>query len=201
MSPTRLLVLGVVRMYGKVHGYQVRRELLTWSADRWANVQPGSIYHALKKMAAEGLLAAVADKPDGPGPDRVAYRLTDDGETEFQVRLAQMIADTDTDGAQDAFTFAAALTFLPCLPRERAISLLRHRLTRLEGQSATNRSVLAGGAGWGHPAHVGELYRLWGTNVEATIEWLRGLIKRLEEGQYVMADDPGQHFGAPPEIK
>ena len=47
MSATRLLVLGVVRMFGRAHGYQVRRELLTWSADEWANVQPGSIYHAL----------------------------------------------------------------------------------------------------------------------------------------------------------
>ncbi|AIJ26081.1 PadR family transcriptional regulator [Amycolatopsis methanolica] len=201
MSPTRLLVLGVVRMYGRAHGYQVRRELLTWSADRWANVQAGSIYHALKKMAAEGLLEAVPDEPEGRGPDRVAYRLTDDGETEFQVRLAQMIAETEGDGAQDAFAFAAALTFLPALPRDRALSLLRHRLTRLEGQLATTRSVLDGGADWRHPDHVGELYRLWGTNVEATIEWLRGLIKRLQDGEYVMADDPGRHFGAPPEIK
>jgi DNA-binding PadR family transcriptional regulator len=60
LSATRLLVLGVVRMYGRAHGYQVRRELLTWSADKWANVQPGSIYHALKKMTAEDLLDLAA---------------------------------------------------------------------------------------------------------------------------------------------
>ncbi|NIH78533.1 PadR family transcriptional regulator [Amycolatopsis viridis] len=201
MSPTRLLVLGVVRMYGKAHGYQVRRELLTWSADRWANVQPGSIYHALKKMAAEGLLEAAADEPEGRGPDRVAYRLTADGEAEFQAGLAEMIADTEADGAQNAFAFAAALTFLPCLPRERAVSLLRQRLARLESELGLVRDTLEGTSCWANPAHVSELYRLWGVNVEATTEWLRGLIKRLEEGAYVMADDPGHHFGAPPEIK
>jgi len=27
-----------------VHGYDVRRELLSGSADKWANVQPGSTY-------------------------------------------------------------------------------------------------------------------------------------------------------------
>jgi len=193
-----LLVLGVVRMYGKAHGYQVRRELLNWSADRWANVAPGSIYHALKKMAAEGLLESVPDEPEGRGPDRTAYRVTDEGETEFQVRLAQMIAETDGDGAQDAFSFAAALTFLTSLSRDRALSLLRHRLTWLEGQLATTRSVLDCGVDRGHPEHVGELYRLWGTTVEATIEWLRGLIKRLRDGEYVMADDPGHDFGTPP---
>ena len=73
MSATRLLVLGVVRMYGSAHGYQVRRELLTWSADKWANVAPGSIYHALKKMAAEKLLEEVATETEaqGPGPHRL----------------------------------------------------------------------------------------------------------------------------------
>lgn len=50
MSATRLLVLGVVRMYGRAHGYQVRRELLSWSADKWADVQPGSIHHALNLL-------------------------------------------------------------------------------------------------------------------------------------------------------
>ena len=80
MSATRLLVLGVVRMHGSAHGYQVRRELLTWSADKWANVAPGSIYHALKKMTAEDLLEQVEVEPGDAGPDRVAYRLTEDGE-------------------------------------------------------------------------------------------------------------------------
>src|SRR5690606_25439495 len=88
VSATRLLVLGVVRMYGKAHGYQVRRELLTWSADKWANVQPGSIYHALKKMTAEDLLERVDIEPGESGPDRTAYRLTARGEAEFQMLLA-----------------------------------------------------------------------------------------------------------------
>jgi hypothetical protein len=28
-------------MYGTAHGYQVRRELLSWAADNSADVQPG----------------------------------------------------------------------------------------------------------------------------------------------------------------
>ena len=45
MSSTRLLVLGVVRIFQPVHGYDVRRELLSWRVDQWANVAPGSIPH------------------------------------------------------------------------------------------------------------------------------------------------------------
>ena len=39
-----MMILGLVQWMQPVHGYDVRRELLSWSADKWANVQPGSIY-------------------------------------------------------------------------------------------------------------------------------------------------------------
>ena len=51
MSAVRMLVLGVLRNLGQAHGYQVRRELLTWRADAWAHVDPGSIYQALRTLA------------------------------------------------------------------------------------------------------------------------------------------------------
>ncbi|GAA4671385.1 MULTISPECIES: PadR family transcriptional regulator [Amycolatopsis] len=198
MSATRLLVLGVVRMHGSAHGYQVRRELLTWSADKWANVQPGSIYHALKKMTAEKLLEQV-ETESGTGPDRTAYRLTEDGETEFQLLLAKYLSQSgEPDSSQDAYRLGAALTFLPALPRARAISLLRQRATQMEAQRATVAGVLEHGTDWGQPAHVSELYRLWGAQVGVTVEWARDLIARLEAGEYVMADDPGQSFGQRP---
>jgi DNA-binding PadR family transcriptional regulator len=196
VSATRLLVLGVVRMHGTAHGYQVRRELLSWSADRWANVAPGSIYHALKQMTKEGLLAPV-DQEAGAGPERTGYRLTADGETEFQTLLSKSITDVDSDRTGE-YSLAAALTFMTALPRKRAISLLRHRLTQLEGQRGSARGLLTDGREWGQPAHVTELYRLWLAHIDATATWTEDLVKRLETGEYVMADDGPDHFGGPP---
>lgn len=197
MSATRLLVLGVVRMYGRAHGYQVRRELLSWSADKWANVAPGSIYHALKKMAGENLLEEVAaDDDQARGPDRVAYRLTPDGETEFQLLLAKSLSEDD-ESPQSGYRLAAAVTFLPTLTRARAISLLRLRITQVRGQEATTRHLVEEAEDWGQPPHVMELYRLWLTNAEAVASWLEGLVARLTAGAYVMADDEGTEFGFP----
>lgn len=199
MSATRLLVLGVVRMHGDAHGYQVRRELLAWSADKWANVAPGSIYHALKKMAQETLLEEVAtgQEPSGAqGPDRTAYRLTPEGETEFQVLLTKYLAESD-DSAQGSYRLAAAVTFLPALPRAKALSLLRHRMTQLSGQRAGARDLLENGTSWGQPEHVDELYRLWLRSMDAQDQWLRELVASLEGGRYVMVDDDGPEFGAP----
>ncbi|OLT49248.1 PadR family transcriptional regulator [Saccharomonospora sp. CUA-673] len=188
MPATRLLVLGVVRMYGRAHGYQVRRELLSWSAERWANVQPGSIYHALKRLASEDLLQQVETTP-GKGPDRFAYTLTDAGERDFQRELQQRIADV-TSSPADASAFTAALVFITALPRKLALELLEYRVTQLEGQRANVATVLDKGSDWGHPAHVNELYRLWLGHCDADLTWTRELVERLRSGEYVMADDP-----------
>ncbi|NUT10617.1 MAG: PadR family transcriptional regulator, partial [Nonomuraea sp.] len=55
MSATRLLVLGVVRLHGRAHGYLVGSELESWEAGQWAGLRSGSIYHALRQLAKEGL--------------------------------------------------------------------------------------------------------------------------------------------------
>ena len=199
MSATRLLVLGVVRMHGKAHGYQVRRELLGWSADKWANVAPGSIYHALKQMTKEGLLELVDVASAEAGPERTGYRLTQDGETEFQLLLAKSLTDVDGDQASQ-YDLCAAVTFMTALPRKKALSLLRHRLTQLEGQRANAKGMLAESTDWGQPAHIGELYRLWLVHVDATTVWTEDLVKRLESGEYMMADDGPDHFGSPGDV-
>jgi DNA-binding PadR family transcriptional regulator len=157
VSATRLLVLGVVRMYGRAHGYQVRRELLSWSADKWANVQPGSIYHALKKMTAEQLLEKVDVEPGDAGPDRVAYRLTAEGERELLVLLARALADSPMSRPE----MAAAVGLLPALSRQHALSLLRKRLVDFEAEARQARLLIDSGDGWGKGAHVTELFRLW----------------------------------------
>ena len=61
-------MLGVVRIFQPVHGYDVRRELMTWHAEEWANVAPGSIYNALKSLARDGLLEVVGTKQSAAGP-------------------------------------------------------------------------------------------------------------------------------------
>ena len=65
-----MMILGLVQWMQPVHGYDVRRELLSWNADKWANIQPGSIYHALRKLSEEELLREVATEQVGARPAR-----------------------------------------------------------------------------------------------------------------------------------
>lgn len=194
MSATRLLVLGVVRMQGQTHGYRVMRELLNWSADKWANLQPGSVYHVLKKGAAEGLLDPVTVESTGSGPSRTSYRLTEDGEREFLRLVERYLSEPDPTG----FNFSAAVAFMTCLPRMHVISLLEYLRTQIDGSAQTTRHAAEQASEWGQPAHVTELYRFWTGHMDATMHWLAGLIDRLRSGEYEMADDTDDPFGAPP---
>jgi hypothetical protein len=149
-------------------------------------------------MAKEGLLAPEDAEPGAAGPGRTAYRLTQDGEIQFQTLLGRMLAQPD-ESNHDAYGLAAAVTFITTLSRPNAISLLQHRLTLLSGQHANVASALGRAAEWGHPKHPEELYRLWCAQIDATAQWTRDLISRLEAGEYVMADDKERAFGEPDE--
>lgn len=77
---TRLLVLGVVRGFGRAHGYLVNHELQDLLVKDWANIRSGSIYHALKQMTKEGLLRAIETDA---WPGRIDYEVSEKGEEDF----------------------------------------------------------------------------------------------------------------------
>ena len=90
MSTTRLMILGLVQWMQPVHGYDVERELESWQAEEWANIAPGSIYHALRKLAEDGLLEEVATEQVGARPARINIPdAPPKGELEFEELLRQ----------------------------------------------------------------------------------------------------------------
>ncbi|HZG05710.1 MAG TPA: PadR family transcriptional regulator [Streptomyces sp.] len=186
MSAIRLLVLGAVRQHGRAHGYQIRNDLEFWGAHEWSNAKPGSIYHALKQMAKQGLLVAHDTAPStAGGPPRTEYELTDAGEEEF-LRLLRW-ALTAHDEKPDVLT--AGIGFIVDLPRQEAIALLKQRVKALEEWSeevARYWTPQSAPEEWGH---IGEIMKLWVHTATSGAEWTRGLIERLENGAYVMAGE------------
>src|SRR5690606_16766220 len=139
MSATKLLVLGIVHLSGGAHGYQVRSELQGWGAEIWAKIKPGSIYHALKKAAADGLLTEHAE-PGSSGPDRVLYRATARGRDE----IVELVRD-GLRRTHDPTMLDAAITMLPMLTRADAIAHVNERVARLEAE------LVEQATGWENP--------------------------------------------------
>ncbi|MBB6171623.1 DNA-binding PadR family transcriptional regulator [Nocardiopsis mwathae] len=190
MSATRLLVLGVVRTHGRAHGYLVRSELLTWGADGWANIKWGSIYHALRQLAKQGLLTAIEDA-DAAG--RTDYEITEKGDAEF----LRLLRGALRESADRPDMLGAGVAFLPALARQEAIALLTERLEGLEADRAEVDGALGYPGTGGLPLHVRELFSLWMKSITGGIEWTRDLIARLENGEYVMAGEGRGGFGEP----
>src|SRR6185437_8903448 len=76
VSATRLLVLGVIRIMQPVHGYDVRRELVSWRVEELANVKPGSIYSAIRTLERDGCIAVHSRASEDSRPERTSYELT-----------------------------------------------------------------------------------------------------------------------------
>jgi len=180
-----MLILGVVRIFQPVHGYDVRRELLSWHADEWANIAPGSIYHALKKLSDEGLLHEVATEQVGARPARTTYEITPKGEEEFQDLLRRHWWDYRPP--LDPFT--SAFVFLPALPRQESVAALRHRaqLLRLFCQGAQVR--VDNDLDKEHAPHVAEMFKLEVARAGVQADWCDALADRLEKGELHAADD------------
>jgi DNA-binding PadR family transcriptional regulator len=180
MSSTRLLVLGVVRIFQPVHGYDVRRELLSWRADQWANVAPGSVYNALKSMARDGLLQVVGTNQIGGRPERTSYRLTPEGENEFH----DLLRGTLWKVLPPIDPLMPGLCFFPVMRGEELVAALKHRVKQIQGQLEQMEYSVSELPNAATPGHVKELYRLVAARAAAEIPWAEELIKRVERGEY-----------------
>lgn len=184
-STTRLLVLGVVRIFQPVHGYDVRRELVSWHAEEWANVAPGSIYNALKSLTRDGLLEIVGTKQIGGRPERTTYRLTSKGESEMDELLRQLLWTV----RMPVDPLVSAISLLGFIDRKELISALEARSAKIQGDLTHAEYVIAAIDDVETPGHVREMMRLMYARVGAELEWSRAFKTRLAAGEYRLRGD------------
>ena len=191
MSATRLLVLGVMRFMQPVHGYDVRRELLTWQLEELSNVKPGSIYSAIRTLERDGCIAVHSRESEDSRPERTAYVVTHEGEKEFHLLLRQTW--WTVKGVSDPLI--PGLCLLPYLPRDELVAALQARIGQLNGAVsalAFSRGLIKDGAtgeDGAVPEHVREVMDLVAARNRAEVEWTRTLIKRLRGGKYRLSGE------------
>jgi DNA-binding PadR family transcriptional regulator len=191
MSATRLLVLGAIRIMQPVHGYDVRRELLTWRLEELANVKPGSIYGAIRTLEKDGCIAVHSRESDESRPERTTYVLTGEGEKEFQLLLRE--SWWTVHGTSEPLI--PALCLMLFMPRDELVRALQARITRLEAEldstGFTRRSIRDGatGAEGEIPEHVREILDFVTAKMRAELEWTRSFQKRMRDGAYTFSGE------------
>jgi DNA-binding PadR family transcriptional regulator len=198
MSVTRLLILGAVRIFQPTHGYFVRRELISWQVAEWAHLNPGSIYNALRALTKDGMLAEEppASEPSKSGPaasgSRTQYRLTVDGEQEFQ-RLVR-------EGLWELHPFEpawllAGMSFWGALSREEVLAALEARAALLTARISGSIFASAGmpETAGGTPDHIVENFRIIEAQLRGELEWVESVSKRIRSGAYgFRGEDPAR---------
>ena len=184
---TRLLVLGVARLFEPANGYQLRRELLSWNVESWASINPGSIYSMLTTLTSQGMLERFDLATAGSRPVAV-YRSTEAGQKEIADLVRSGITTVQTF---DRTPFYAAMSLsVSILPRAEVVDLLETRLanlataiTGLRGEShstAVEASV---------PPHVIPMFQFPIALDEAEVAWITAFRQSVMNGDMLFADD------------
>ena len=93
MNPTRLFVLGALARHGPMYGHQIRRDARVDRTELWSEVKPGSLYAALHRLQAEGLIEPVRTEQQGNLPARTVYAITDEGRRELRALRAEALRE------------------------------------------------------------------------------------------------------------
>lgn len=90
---TLLGLIGQAEGDGPVHGYDLQRQLAESTLGRVIRIEPGMLYHYLKKLARRGLITAEVATQDGR-PARHLHTLTAEGRNALEAWLAEPVAST-----------------------------------------------------------------------------------------------------------
>jgi len=188
VSSIRLFILGTLATTGPLHGHQIRQQAQSDRTETWTDVQVGSVYGALKRLASEDLIREVRTERVGNRPERTVYEITPSGR-----RALAAIHDSalrEIDRHHDPFDLALAQA--RGVPTEHLEQIVENRLGALRVQLASQRHAAEAA-----DPHVNEAERMVLQHLimrtEAEIRWHSEVADRLEK----IAADFANGIGGP----
>jgi len=183
----RLFVLGLL-LRRPMSGYEVQRILQLSRTDMWAGILSGSIYHALKKLEAEGLVALRVTERSG-NRARAIYAITASGEAEYRALLREAWRSPSPHFPSGLY---AALSFADDLPREEVLALLDAHVAALEEQLAAwnagerEKAAVAGPL----PGYIGAVFDNGREHMQTDLRFLQRLREMLPSEPRLTAEIP-----------
>jgi DNA-binding PadR family transcriptional regulator len=165
-----LLLLGLLDQEG-MHGYKMH-EFLERRLQYVPGLTKATAYRLLDRLYRRGLIDRRVER-EGRRPERLVYWITDAGRRRFEELLRRQLALP----ARPVHPGDVALFFSHRIPIRERIELLRTRLRGLE-QERERLSTSLGLHAEAGPARLVMEHSL--AHIDTEIEWLSGLISRLE---------------------
>lgn len=162
-----------------MHPYEMYQVLMARHEDRLVKVRPGTLYHAVGRLAEGGLVEATGTEREGNRPERTTYRITPAGHEALDSRLQAMLSTP----VNEYPVFPHAIAEAHHLPEGVVIDLLEERLAALDA----DLDFLVRGEAVVTAKGLDRKYWLDITYQQAMrrteIAWIRGLLMELGNGQ------------------
>lgn len=113
-----------------MHPYEMYQVLVHRHEDRLLKVRPGTLYHAVGRLAEARLVQATGTVKDGNRPERTNYAILPAGRDKLSASLRELIAQP----VKEYPRFPQALSEAHNLPAAEVIELLQQRTAILEGE-------------------------------------------------------------------
>lgn len=175
----RLVILGLLRQRS-LYGYELKHIIEDHMGD-WTSIAFGSIYFALDKLAEEGFIEKIGIEQEGKRPSRSVYEITQAGRDEFLRLLREGWQKIE----QQYYDLDIYLFFLNSLPLTEVKEYLRLRQTVLQetlkhiqshrAEQLSNPQV---------PRLAGAIFDHSIAHTQAELDWLTGLLEKIESGEY-----------------
>ena len=172
-----------------MHPYEMATTMRERGKEHSIKLNYGSLYTVVDSLAKHGFIEAVEARREGRRPERTVYRLTESGRVKLDAWMSQLIAEPVKEYPQ----FEAALSLLPVLHPDKAVTLLQTRTRILEKEIAEVRVLLdaSGKAGLPRLLLIEGEYHL--ALRETELAWVRKLASELEAGT-LEGQDGWRHF-------
>ena len=121
-----------------MHPYEMTQLMRQRRVDFRVKLRPGSLYHTVERLEAQGHIEVVDTQRQGRRPERTVYAMTDRGRDTFTDQTRDMLATL----AEEYPEYPVALSAASELERDDALDQLRMRAINLRARIAANQFVI-----------------------------------------------------------
>jgi DNA-binding PadR family transcriptional regulator len=183
-APPTPLTLAALALLAErpMHPYEMYQLSMQRRDHRLVKIRPGTLYHAVRRLAESGLVAVVGTEREGNRPERTTYEITDAGRDHLQSSVALMLAQV----AAEYPVFPFALGEAHNLPEDEVIRLLTTRRSALRetlGEIEAGIGLVRGkNLPWAYWLQLEYLH----TVLSAQASWLESAITDIGAGRFTV---------------
>ena len=161
-----------------MHPYEMYQTLLLRKEDALVKVRPGTLYHAINRMAGDGLVRATHTDREGNRPERTTYEITSLGRERFVASVTEMLATP----VKHFPHFPLAMAEAHHLPLTDVLSLVESRVAAVAAERDTLDADIRRVRDKGLPERLWLELDLRRETHAAELAWLERLLERLRSG-------------------